>query len=313
MANTGFVYDKIYLEHRTAQGHPERPVRLRKIIERLENVGIRDKLVNIKPTPATVEQIETVHSPDMIERVQRACAAGEQYIETMDVSICTRTYEVALTAAGGVLRAIDEVMQDNVRNAFCAVRPPGHHSTRSRPMGFCIFNNVAIAGKYLQQKYGLKKLLIADWDVHHGNGTQEAFYEDPSVLYFSTHQYPFYPGTGGSAEKGEGPGKGFTINVPLPVFSEDDKYIEVYKTVLKPAAVDFDPDFLLISAGFDAHKDDLLGSMKLTVNGFEKLTEIVKSLAADCCQGRIVSVLEGGYHLQGLAASVEAHVRVLMQ
>ena len=214
-------------------------------------------------------------------------------------------------AAGGVLAAVDAVMNKQVTNAFCAVRPPGHHAMENRAMGFCIFNNVAIGTKYVQKKYGLSNVLIVDWDVHHGNGTQAAFYDDPTVLYFSVHQYPFYPGSGSEAEKGEGKGLNYTINVPLPAGSGDDVYVKAFEEKLRPAALAFGPDFVFISAGFDAHENDLLGGMKVTADGFAELTRIVKAIAQRCCNGRIVSVLEGGYHLGGLAASVEAHIRVL--
>ena len=204
-------------------------------------------------------------------------------------------------------------MDGKVRNAFCAVRPPGHHALKDRAMGFCLFNNVAIAASYIQKKHKLGKVLIVDWDVHHGNGTQAAFYDDPSVFYFSAHQSPFYPGTGSAEERGAGKGVGFTLNVPLPAGCGDAEYKKAFLEKLKPAAAAFQPDFVLVSAGFDAAKDDLLGRMKVTPEGYAELTRIVKGIAEQHCQGRLVSVLEGGYNLEGLAASVEAHVRVLME
>jgi acetoin utilization deacetylase AcuC-like enzyme len=204
-------------------------------------------------------------------------------------------------------------MEHKVTNAFCAVRPPGHHALKDKAMGFCIFNNVAIGTKYIQEKYNLPKVLIVDWDVHHGNGTQAAFYDDPNVLYFSVHQYPFYPGSGSQAEQGTGKGLHTVINVPLSAGSGDDSYVKAFEEKLVPAASSFAPDFVLVSAGFDAHEDDLLGGMKVTDRGFAKLTQITKSIAEKFCAGRLVSVLEGGYGLDGLAASVEAHIRVLMQ
>jgi len=216
-------------------------------------------------------------------------------------------------AAGGVLTAIDAVIEQKVTNAFCAVRPPGHHALENRAMGFCIFNNVAIGTRYIQEKHNLPKILIVDWDVHHGNGTQAAFYDDPNVLYFSVHQYPFYPGSGSQAEQGSGKGLQTNINVPLPPGSGDESYVKAFEEKLTPAASSFVPDFVLVSAGFDAHKGDLLGGMRVTEQGFAKLTQIVKSIAEKCCAGRLVSVLEGGYGMEGLAASVEAHIRVLMQ
>ncbi len=310
---TGWVYDDIYLEHKTTPGHPERPERLVEITKRLEEVGLYSELLEVKPAPAGLNWIETVHSSDYIERARRSCRNNAGYLDSMDVPISAKSYEAAVMAAGGMLAAIDAVMAGKIANAFCSVRPPGHHAIEDRAMGFCIFNNVAIGAKYIQEKHKLSKVLIVDWDVHHGNGTQEAFYDDPSVLYFSVHQYPFYPGTGSRAEKGSGKGLNYTINVPLPAGTDDGVYIDAFENELQPAALDFSPDFVLISAGFDAHEDDLLGQMAVTVEGFAKMTEIVKAIALKCCGGRLVSVLEGGYHLMAQAASVESHIRVLMR
>ncbi len=312
-SKTGFLYDDIYLEHKTTEGHPERPDRLVAIVERLKANGLYSELFKLSPKPAALEWISAVHTRDYIERVKKLCQEGIRYLDSMDTPISPESYEVALAAAGGVLGAVDAIMEKRITNAFCAVRPPGHHATEDAAMGFCIFNNVAIGSRYIQKKYNLSKILIVDWDVHHGNGTQAAFYDDPTVLYFSVHQYPFYPGTGSEAEKGSGKGLDYTINVPLPAGSGDGDYLEVFEERLKPAALAFSPDFVLISAGFDAHENDLLGSMKVTTEGFAELTKIVKEIAEKCCEGRLVSVLEGGYHLEGLAASVEAHIRVLMK
>ena len=312
-AKTGFVFDEIYLEHKTTPGHPESPERLVKIIEKLKADGLYSQLVELKPTPAPLKWIETIHSPEYIERARKSCENGAGYLDSLDVPISRKSYEAALMAAGGMLTAIDAVMEQKVTNAFCAVRPPGHHALENKAMGFCIFNNIAIGTRYIQQKYQLPKILIVDWDVHHGNGTQAAFYDDPNVLYFSVHQYPFYPGTGSQAEKGDGEGLNTTINVPLRAGSGDEEYVSAFEKTLTPAAITFSPDFVLISAGFDAHKDDLLGAMKVTQQGFARLTEIVKNIAEKCCAGRLVSTLEGGYGLEGLAASVEAHIRVLLR
>jgi acetoin utilization deacetylase AcuC-like enzyme/formylglycine-generating enzyme required for sulfatase activity len=309
---TGFLYDDIYLEHKTTQGHLEKPERLVAIVERLKATGLYSELLRLSARPAALEWIMAVHSPDYIERVKRVCHDGVRYLDSMDTPVSPKSYEAALAAAGGVLGAVDAVMDKKIRNAFCAVRPPGHHALNDAAMGFCIFNNVAIAARYVQSKHNLSKVLIVDWDVHHGNGTQAAFYDDPTVLYFSVHQYPFYPGTGSEAEKGSGKGLNYTINVPLPAGSGDSDYLRVFEERLKPAALTFSPDFVLISAGFDAHEDDLLGGMKVTTQGFAELTKVVTEIAQKCCDGRLVSVLEGGYHLEGLAASVEAHIRVLM-
>jgi acetoin utilization deacetylase AcuC-like enzyme/formylglycine-generating enzyme required for sulfatase activity len=308
---TALVYDDIYLEHKTTPGHPETSQRLVEITNRLRASGLYPQLLKLTPKPVPSEWLTMVHSPEYIQRVKNSCENNMGYLDSMDVPISTKSYEAALVAAGGVLSAIDAVVEKKAANAFCAVRPPGHHSLKDKAMGFCIFNNVAVGARYIQKKHNLSDILIVDWDVHHGNGTQATFYDDPSVLYFSTHQYPFYPGTGSEAEKGGGRGLNYTINVPLPIGSGDADYVKAFKEKLEPAALAFSPDFVLISAGFDAHKDDLLGGMKVTADGFAQLTQIVKDISEKCCQGRLVSVLEGGYGLEGLADSVEAHIRVL--
>jgi acetoin utilization deacetylase AcuC-like enzyme len=310
---TGFIYDTIYLKHDTGAGHPERPERLTAILDRLEQRGGLQHLVRLKPTAAPPEWIATVHTPEYIERVRKSGQAGTGYVDSPDAPASRASYEVALYAVGGVQAAVDAVMRGTVKNAFCAVRPPGHHALKDKAMGFCLFNNVAIAARYIQKKHKLGKVLIVDWDVHHGNGTQAMFYDDSTVFYFSIHQSPFYPGTGSAEEKGSGKGLGFTLNVPLEEGCGDAEYQKAFLEKLKPAAVAFKPDFVLVSAGFDSAKDDLLGRMKVTPEGFAELTRIVKGIAEQNCQGRLVTILEGGYNLESLAASVEAHVRVLMQ
>jgi acetoin utilization deacetylase AcuC-like enzyme len=222
------------------------------------------------------------------------------------------TLDAAYLAAGGALAAVDAIMNGDIDQAFCAVRPPGHHAEADRAMGFCFFNSVAIATRYIQQHHGLQRVLIVDWDVHHGNGTQHAFYDDASVLFFSTHQFPYYPGTGGAMETGEGRGKGLTINVPLSGGQGDDEYREVFQKVLVPAADTFQPEFVVISAGFDAHRDDPLASMDLTEEGYGELTSLVATIAKNFSSGRILACLEGGYHLQALAGSVDRHLQALL-
>jgi len=311
-SRTGLVYHDIYLQHKTGAGHPERPERLEAIIARLKSGEYEDSPVRLgeyKDSP--VQWIGMIHDADYIKRVKDSCQDGTEYMDSMDTPISGKSYEAAVAAVGGVLSAIDAVMAGEVTNAFCAVRPPGHHAKRDRAMGFCIFNNVAIGARYAQKKYGLSKVLVVDWDVHHGNATQDAFYDDPTVLYFSTHQYPFYPGTGRAEEKGEGKGIGYNINVPMSAGAGDAEYKKIFEEILRPAAMKFKPDFVLISAGFDAHKDDPLGGMKVTAGGFANLTSIVKEIAEKCCEGRIVSMLEGGYDLKGLADSVAAHISAL--
>lgn len=315
ISRTGLVYHPDYLKHDTGWSHPERPDRLRAIIRRLkESRTVRD-LDWLEPSlrrRAEIEQwILKTHSPEHLKRIQNAIPkSGLNYLDS-DTPVCPFSFEVALLAVEGVLMACDAVMQDRVRNAFCAVRPPGHHAESRRAMGFCLFNNVAIAARYLQQQHGLQRVLIVDWDVHHGNGTQEIFYEDPTVFYFSTHQYPHYPGTGTEEEKGRGPGEGFTLNCPLPAGTGDRTYLEIFEKMLVPAADGFRPDFILISAGFDAHRDDPLAGMRLTEHGYAEMTRVLKQIADRHCGGRIVSCLEGGYNLEALANSVEAHLEVL--
>lgn len=309
---TGFLYDDVYLKHDTGPGHPEQPARLTAIVNHLNKNGLADQLVMLGPPRAIdLRQLKAVHTADYIERAQAGFADGMRFLDSIDVPISEQSYEVALQAAGGALDAVDAVMQGRVTNAFCAVRPPGHHALPDRAMGFCLFNNVALATRYAQSKYKMDKVLIVDWDVHHGNGTQAIFYEDPTVFYFSTHQYPFYPGTGAEYENGAGAGVNTTLNVPLSPGADDADYLAAFETKLKPAALAFKPDMVFISAGFDAHESDPLGSMKVTSEGFSALTRFVVDIASQCCGDRIVSLLEGGYDVQGLASAVGAHIREL--
>lgn len=310
---TGFVVDDPCLKHNTGAGHPERPERLTAVVDRLKQQGLLAGLVAIRPATASAEWLTTIHSPDYVERVKESCRAGAGHVDSADTPVSVDSYDAACTAVGSVLSAVDAVLAGKIQNAFCAVRPPGHHALKRRAMGFCLFNNVAIAARYLQKQHKLGRVLIVDWDVHHGNGTQAAFYDDPTVFYFSTHQAPFYPGTGSAEERGEGRGERFTLNVPLPAGSGDPEYKKVFEETLKPAADAFQPDFVLISAGFDAAQGDPLGRMEITPEGYAALTRIVRGIAERHCQGRLVSVLEGGYNLGALAASVEAHIRVLRE
>jgi acetoin utilization deacetylase AcuC-like enzyme len=312
---TGLIYHPDYLNHDTGPSHPESPDRLKAIIHRLkESRAVRD-LDWMEPERGRRTEIEDwikrTHHPSHLERIRSSIPqSGLHYLDG-DTPVGPFSYEVALLAVGGVLMACDAVMQGRVENAFCAIRPPGHHAERRRAMGFCLFNNVAIAARYLQQRHGLGRILIVDWDVHHGNGTQEIFYEDPAVLYVSIHQYPHYPGTGAEDERGEGPGKDFTLNCPLPAGTGDRTYLEIFEKILVPAADKFQPDFILISSGFDAHRDDPLADMQVTEEGYAGMTRILKQVADRHCGGRLVSCLEGGYNLEALANSVEAHLGVL--
>ena len=308
---TGFAYHSDYLNHDTGPGHPERPDRLRASLAALQQSGVWDQLHQIEPTPASVEQIAYAHNPAYSEHIRLHC---EREIPlTYDTTVCHESFEIALLSTGGVLRAADAVATGVVQNAFAMVRPPGHHATPGQSMGFCLFNNIAVTARYLQREHGIGKVAIVDWDVHHGNGTQDIFYEDESVFFFSIHQSPLYPGTGSSRERGSGKAHGTTLNVPMPPGSGDDEYTKVFTDILIRALRDFSPEFLLISAGFDGHYLDPLAGTELTADGFATLTELMLEFAEDAVSGRVVSTLEGGYSLEGISESVVAHVERLAQ
>jgi acetoin utilization deacetylase AcuC-like enzyme len=313
MAKTGLVYHPAYLEHDMGAGHPESPHRLRAIMARLEESGTAGRLAKIEPRKAEDEWITQIHTPDYVASLQQqAPKTGRIWLDP-DTSMSPGSLTAAYLAAGGVLAGVDAIMAKQVDHVFCAVRPPGHHAEAGHAMGFCLFNNVAIAARYAQKKHGLRRVLIVDWDVHHGNGTQHSFEDDPSVLVFSVHQYPHYPGSGRASEQGRGEGAGVTINVPLESGEGDDAYRAIFLKSLVPAADDFKPEFVIISAGFDAHKDDPLASMGLTEEGYAELTRIVAGIAARHAQRRILSSLEGGYNVTALAASVDRHIQALIE
>jgi acetoin utilization deacetylase AcuC-like enzyme len=311
---TGLVLDDSFLRHLPGRtGHPECPERLMAIDAAFNGAPWFASLVRIQPRKASDEELALAHHPEYVKLVHREAGHVEGLVElsTGDTIISHDSLNVALLAAGGVLEATDAVMSGKVRNAFCAVRPPGHHATADRGMGFCIFNNVAIATRYLQKRHGVARVLIVDWDYHHGNGTRDIFYDDSSVFYFSTHHYGAYPGTGAPSERGTGPGLGMTLNVPLPVGATDAQIHDAIESVLIPAAQRFHPEFVLISAGFDAMRNDLLGCFDVTPAGFAAITRLVKKFAEAECSGRILSVLEGGYRIDGLAECASAHVEAL--
>ncbi|PYS41439.1 MAG: histone deacetylase [Acidobacteria bacterium] len=311
---TGLLLDDVYLRHLAGvSDHPERPERLTAIRNGLDRSGLLKSLYRITPRRVTDEELAFVHTRAYVDVVRKELSnlRGPANLSTGDTLVSPGSLEAAEYAAGGVLNAVDAVMTKRVKNAFCAVRPPGHHATPTRGMGFCIYNNVAIAARYAQQKRGAKRVLIVDWDYHHGNGTQDTFYEDDSVFVFDTHHYGAYPGTGSPAETGAGKGVGTKLNLAMPVGSGDAQFLEAFKTRLVPAARKFKPDFILISAGFDGMRDDVLGQFDITPQGFAAMTRVVVDLANQLCQGRIVSVLEGGYRLDGLSESVVAHVKTL--
>ncbi|MBS0171302.1 MAG: histone deacetylase [Nitrospira sp.] len=313
MGRTGLVFDPRYLEHDMGQGHPESPNRLRAIMQRLEQSGLAAKLTRIDPRPAEDEWVTLVHTPGYVEHLAREAPTNGRVSLDADTSMSPGSLTAAYLAAGATLAGVDAIVAGQVDHVFCAVRPPGHHAEAGRAMGFCLFNNVAIAARYAQKRHGMQRVLIVDWDVHHGNGTQHSFERDPSVLFFSTHQYPHYPGTGCATESGIGAGEGYTINVPMEAGEGDDDYRAVFQKVLIPAADAFKPDLVIVSAGFDAHRDDPLASMGLTEQGYADLTAIVAGIATRHCAGRLLSSLEGGYNLTALAASVERHVQALIE
>lgn len=305
---TGIVKDWQYTEHNMGAFHVESPRRLEAIYQMVEK-EISFPYLEIKPRAAREEEIQFIHSPSYVNAIKET-SGQERVMLDPDTSTSPRSYEISLLAAGGLIKAIDFIMEEKIQNGFALVRPPGHHAEASRAMGFCIFNNVAIGAEYLLRKYGLNRVLIIDWDLHHGNGTQHSFYDRKDVLYFSTHQFPHYPGTGHWSETGQGAAEGFTINVPLSLGKTDNDFLHVYKNILSPVASDYKPEFILVSAGFDIYHADPLGGMEISAEGFGALTSELLELAHHLTQERILFTLEGGYDLQGLREGVK---QVLLQ
>ncbi|MFC1624086.1 histone deacetylase [Candidatus Omnitrophota bacterium] len=308
---TALIYHPIYLKHDTGPHHPERASRLQAILRRLQKTKLIEKLRLVEPGSASIEDITLVHPRDYVSSIKDKCRDGCTNLDA-DTVISEKSFEAALFAAGAVMKGIDLIFDGEIDNAFCMVRPPGHHARPSQAMGFCLFNNVAIAARFIQKKYKLNRILILDWDVHHGNGTEEIFYKDPSVFYISLHQYPHYPGTGSKEDIGEGKGKGFNLNIPMPSGSGDTDYINAFQDVIAPALKEFKPEFILISAGFDGHKDDPLSTINLTEDGYKRMTEILKAMASTYTGNKLLSVLEGGYNLLSLSNSIEQHLLALM-
>jgi acetoin utilization deacetylase AcuC-like enzyme len=309
MKRTAFVYDPFNLRH-TLEGHPENFRRMERTWTLLERDGILNYLMRVPSSPAPLDAILRVHTPQYLERLQIATLTGGGHLDP-DTYLNANSLQAALLAAGGLLTVVDTVMQGRADNGFALVRPPGHHALPNWGMGFCLLANVAIAARWAQDRHHVERILIVDYDVHHGNGTQEVFYRDPSVLFFSTHQFPYYPGTGAATETGDAKAEGRTINVPFPAFVGDEGYLEAFRRLLMPAVRAFRPDLILLSAGFDAHWEDPLAHMQLSISGYARLTEVLLELADELCQGRLVAVLEGGYHLDVLAHSILSTLRLL--
>ena len=308
MASLAIIKDERYLEHNAGEGHPESPNRLR-VIHDLINTEFSD-LPLIQPRLATEDELALVHDPFYIQIVANTAGRVHSQLDA-DTGLSARSYEISRLAAGGLLQGIDALLNPqsaipNPQSIFAFVRPPGHHAEPDRGMGFCLFNNIAIAAEYAKQRYGLTRILIVDWDLHHGNGTQRAFFEDPKVLFFSSHQYPYYPGSGSFEQVGSNKGEGFTVNAPFPSGFGDAEYVQVYSRILAPIALEYKPELVLVSAGFDPYVKDPLGGMNVTGEGFGALASIVREIADRTCVGKVLITLEGGYNPEGLREGTRA-------
>lgn len=300
MAKTGIVRDEFYKKHDMGAYHPESPARLETVYSMIDDEGLNTLLTTIEPREATKEEITAVHTADYFDQVAHTATRGRMIALDPDTTACPETFQAAKLAAGGLLLLVDAVHEGSLDNGFALVRPPGHHAESDRAMGFCIFNNVSVAAQHLIDHYGLERILIVDWDLHHGNATQHQFYNSSQVLYFSTHQYPYYPGTGAFEDTGVRSGEGYTVNVPLSPGAGDFEYFKIFRDVLQPLAREFKPQFILVSAGFDTYFQDPLGSMQVTPEGYGRLTRQLLDTADEVCGGRLAITLEGGYALDGM-------------
>jgi acetoin utilization deacetylase AcuC-like enzyme len=308
---TAFHYDPRYLEHDTGVGHPECPERLVSTMRHLKSLDWFDELYQVTATPAAAEALHSNHAPDYVARAADACARGAPYLDVPDVAVSNESYDIACLAVGSALALADCVVEGPADNGFALLRPPGHHAETATALGFCLFNNVAITARHLQRQHGLDKIAILDWDVHHGNGTQHSFETDPSVLYISLHQYPYYPGTGAYSETGSGAGSGATLNCPMPAGAGDPDYQQAFTEQILPKLEAFAPQAILLSAGFDAHRDDPLAQIQISTECYGWMTERLMETAERHAGGRVIALLEGGYNLRALPLCIAEHLRVL--
>lgn len=308
---TSLITSEKFKDHITGPGFPESPERLDAIINHLELSGLINELDVVEPIRKDKNFCKLVHDDEYITRVRQACELGAPIVDTGDNPISKNSYDTALLAVGGITEAVDRVFTGKANNAMALLRPPGHHAEKGMAMGFCLFNNVAIAARYAQQNYEVEKVAIIDFDVHHGNGTQHIFESDPTVMYVSLHQYPFYPGSGSADEIGSGDAKGTTINYPLKAGVGDEEFTDIFNDSLSDKVLKYNPDLIIVSAGFDAHMDDPIGGLRVTTEGYHNMSKTITKIAGEVCGGKIISSLEGGYNLKALAESVAAHLKAL--
>lgn len=313
MFGTGYLYDPFFLAHETGDSHPESSQRLEMMHTYVSAAPRAGSLLWVSSREASREQLCYVHSPRYVESIEAKCGEGFHCIDNFDTMVCEQSFNVARRAVGGVLEMCDYIVSGEIANGFCAIRPPGHHAESDTSSGFCLVNNIAIAARYLQLVHGIGRVAIIDWDAHHGNGTQQIFEEDPSVLYISLHQYPFFPGTGHEIETGTGLGTGYTLNIPMEASSRNRHYMNAFDEKVLPALEQFKPEFILISSGFDAHCDDDLSSLRLTTDSFYTFTMMLRNIACKYSLGRMVALLEGGYCARSMAESSAAVISALQE